>query len=180
MFSSEAWQQLNTKIIGLLPGIFTGIVVFILFWAGAVLLRGIVIRVGETRGIDRDLARFLGRAVRVAMLVFGAVTALGTAGVDVAALVAGLGLTGFALGFALKDVISNALAGVLIMIYKPFQHDDHITIKSFQGKVTQIDLRYTMLDSEGKTIFIPNSMLFTDAITVQNMEENAEQSPEIP
>lgn len=108
------------------------------------------------------------------MLVFGAVTALGTAGVDVAALVAGLGLTGFALGFALKDIISNVLAGVLILIYKPFQHNDQITIKSFHGKVTRIDLRYTTLELEGKAIFIPNSMLFTDVITVQNAEENAE------
>lgn len=174
MFKSAAWEQLNTKIVGLLPGIVTGIVVFILFWAGAVLLRGIVIRLGEARGLDRDLTRFLGRATRVAMLVFGAVTALGTAGVDVAALVAGLGLTGFALGFALKDIISNTLAGVLIMIYKPFQHDDQITIKSFQGKVARIDLRYTMLESEGNTIYIPNAMLFTDAITVQNTQENAE------
>ena len=172
MFSSEAWQELNTKIVGLLPGIFTGIVVFILFWVGAVLLRGIVIRVGAARGIDRDLTRFLGRATRVAMLIFGAVTALGTAGVDVAALVAGLGLTGFALGFALKDIISNVLAGVLILIYKPFQHNDQITIKSFQGKVARIDLRYTTLESEGNTIYIPNSILFTDAITVQNTEEN--------
>jgi small conductance mechanosensitive channel len=172
MFSSEKWQ-------GLMPEIFAGIVVFILFWAGAVLMRGIVIRVGEARGINRDLIRFLGRATRVAMMVFGAVTALGTAGVDVAALVAGLGLTGFALGFALKDIISNVLAGVLILIYKPFQHNDHITIKSYQGKVTRIDLRYTMLESEGKMIYIPNSMLFTDAITVHNMEEEAEQSPDI-
>ena len=178
MFSSEAWQQLNTKIVGLLPGIITGIVVFILFWIGSVLLRGIIIRVGEARGIDRDLTRFLGRATRIAMLVFGTVTALGTAGVDVAALVAGLGLTGFALGFALKDVISNALAGVLILIYKPFRQNELITIKSFQGKVVQIDLRYTMLESEGKMIYIPNSMLFTNALTVQNTPPKAEQSLE--
>ena len=71
MFSSEAWQQINTKIVGLLPGIFSGIVVFILFWIGAALLRGIVIRVGAVRGIDPDLTRFLGRATRVATLVFG-------------------------------------------------------------------------------------------------------------
>ena len=48
------------------------------------------------------------------VMIFGFVTALGSVGVDVSALVAGLGLTGFALGFALKDTISNLLSGVLI------------------------------------------------------------------
>jgi len=167
MFTTETWQAIKIKVAEMLPGIATGIVVFALFWIGAVILRKVVIRVGGIRGIDRDLTRFLGRSTSVAILIFGAVTALGTAGVDVAALVAGLGLTGFALGFALKDIISNVLAGVLILIYKPFQQDDRITIKSFQGKVAQIDLRYTMLESEGKIIYVPNSMLFTDAITVE-------------
>ena len=100
------------------------------------------------------------------LLVFGAVTALGTAGVDVAALVAGLGLTGFALGFAFKDIISNVLSGILIIVYKPFDYDDHIKVSSFEGTVTSIDLRYTQLEADGRKIFVPNSMLFTNAITV--------------
>ena len=54
---------------------------------------------------------------KLSLIVFGLVTALGTAGVNVSALVAGLGLTGFALGFAFRDVLSNLLAGVLILLY---------------------------------------------------------------
>ena len=56
----------------------------------------------------------------------GLVTALGTLGVDVSALVAGLGLTGFALGFAVKDTISNILAGVLLLVYRPFSKKDYV------------------------------------------------------
>ncbi|MCH8829434.1 MAG: mechanosensitive ion channel [Planctomycetes bacterium] len=131
--------------------------------------RRVVMRIGETRGIDRDLARFLARTARVAILVCGAITALGTVGVNVTALVAGLGLTGFALGFALKDIISNMLAGVMILIYKPFRQEDRITVKSFNGIVERIDLRYTVLRSDGKEIYVPNSILFTDAITVERV-----------
>lgn len=167
-FSKESlWQDLLKEIVLLTPQIVSGVVVFLLFWLVAVVVRRVVIRVGTNRGIDRDLARFMGRAARVALLLVGAIMALGTIGIDIAALVAGLGLTGFALGFALKDIVSNVLAGILILIYKPFQRDDHITIKSFQGKVTTIDLRYTVLSSDEKEIFVPNSILFTDAITVQ-------------
>ena len=166
MFSQATLDSLTGQAALWLPRVVTGVVVFLLFWLAAVILRRVVIRVGEVRGIDNYLARFLGRAVRVGLLVFGAVTALGTAGVDVAALVAGLGLTGFALGFAFKDIISNVLSGILIIVYKPFDYDDHIKVSSFEGTVTSIDLRYTQLEADGRKIFVPNSMLFTNAITV--------------
>ncbi|MCH8157277.1 MAG: mechanosensitive ion channel [Nitrospinae bacterium] len=76
------------------------------------------------------------------------------------ALVAGLGVTGFALGFAMKDTISNLLAGVLLLVYRPFAIDDHINISGQDGKVVAIDLRYTTLADGDKKILIPNSMVF--------------------
>ena len=70
-------------------------------------------------GRNSDLIRLLARTAQIAVQVFGAVTALGTSGIDVSALVAGLGLTGFALGFAFRYVLSNVLAGVLILMLPP-------------------------------------------------------------
>jgi len=106
--------------------------------------------------------------IKVAALIMGAITALSEMGIDVGALVAGLGLTGFAFGFAFKDIISNVLAGVLIIIYKPFQVGDQIKIKAYAGNVVSIDLRYTVLNTEGDMVYVPNSLLFTDAIIVEN------------
>lgn len=83
-----------------------------------------------------------------------------------AALVAGLGLTGFALGFALKDSIYNLLSGVLILLYKPFKISNIIKVAGYDGDVVSINLRYTELISDGNKILIPNSKLFTDPITV--------------
>ncbi len=70
----------------------------------------------------------LARTAKLALLCIGVISALGTLGVDVTAMVTGLGLTGFAVGFALKDIISNSLAGILILIYKPFQRHDRIMV----------------------------------------------------
>jgi len=89
-------------------------------------------------------------------------------GINVSALVAGLGLTGFALGFALKDTISNLLSGILILLYKPFTIKDQIKISGYEGIVVSIDLRYTELSQEDAKILIPNAKLFTDPIIVQN------------
>ena len=115
---------------------------------------------------DEHLINLFVRTIRIVLTVAALITAMGTLGVDVSALVAGLGLTGFALGFALKDTISNLLSGVLILLHKPFVVGDVITIAGFAGKVVTIDLRYTELNSEGNKILIPNAKLFTDPVTV--------------
>ena len=50
-------------------------------------------------------------------------------------MIAGLGITGFALGFAMKDIFSNLISGILILIYKPFNINDNITIDKYSGTV---------------------------------------------
>ena len=166
-------SDLSSQVVDFLPRLASGVVVFLLFWLGAVAVRRMVVRGLRSRNVELDLADFFGQVAKVGLLLFGAVSGLGTMGIDVGALVAGLGLTGFALGFALKDIISNVLAGILVIFYKPFEYDDHISVGSFQGTVTSIDLRYTVLDAEEKNIFVPNSLLFTNAITVEKKADGS-------
>ena len=75
------------------------------------------------------LIRLLGKAIKNILLLIGVISALGTIGIDISAMVAGLGLTGFALGFALKDILSNLISGVLILLYEPFKLNDSIIQK---------------------------------------------------
>ena len=84
------------------------------------MVRQAIFAAGTKADLEYPVVRLMAMAARVTLLVAGIVTALGTVGVDVSALVAGLGLTGFALGFAIKDTISNILAGVLLLVYRPF------------------------------------------------------------
>lgn len=165
---------LNLDFVGPLALRFlTALLVFGAFWLAGTLLRSVIVKVGTARGVDRYLSRLLGKIVRVTLMIVGGISALGTVGIDVTALVAGLGLTGFALGFALKDIVSNVLAGVLIIIYKPFRHGDSIKVSSFSAVVSNIDLRYTTLTAEGEQIFVPNSLLFTNAITVNQLVDTS-------
>ena len=64
------------------------------------------------------------------------------------------------------------LAGVLILSYRPFRPGERIEVSGYQGTVANIDFRYTTLQSEEKTILLPNSNLFTNAIVVsrQNLK----------
>ena len=129
-----------------------------------------IVRLPKLEARAPELTHLLARFVKLCLLLFGVVTALGTLGIEVSALVAGLGLTGFALGFALKDIISNVLSGVLIIFFRPFKQGDRISVFSnlaFEGAVVEINLRYTVLDAGEKTVFIPNSVLFTNVVTVR-------------
>ena len=148
------------------PKVIGVVLIFIAFFILAKIIKRIISNAAERLKFDKNLTSLLARASNITIIIFGFVTALGTLGINVSALVAGLGLTGFALGFALKDTISNLLSGVLILLYRPFVKGDRIKISGYEGIVIMIDLRYTELDSDGNKVLIPNSKLFTDPITV--------------
>jgi small conductance mechanosensitive channel len=160
------WQRYYAEVIAFVTRLGTSLLLLLLFWLAGAILQRLVVRVTQPRALNPDLVYFLGRSAKLVLLALGAVTALGTLGVDVTALVAGLGLLGFALGFALKDMVSNALAGVMILMYKPFRRGDQITVDTNQGTVVEINLRYTVLHAEGLRILIPNATLFTNVVKV--------------
>jgi small-conductance mechanosensitive channel len=149
-----------------LPRLGAAAIVYLGFCLGGRILQVVVLKAGEKSIRNQDVLILLGRTVASIALVMGAITALGTMGVNVSALVASLGLTGFALGFAFKDALSNLLAGVLLLIYRPFKRGDRIAVSGFEGKVLEINFRYTVIGEANKKFLIPNSTLFTNAVAI--------------
>jgi small-conductance mechanosensitive channel len=146
-----------------------GLAELLVFWLAAKTAQRLTGAFGRRRLIDPDVTGVLAHFAYLALLVLGAITAAGTWGVNVSALVAGLGLTSLALGLALKEVLSNVLAGLLIMSYKPFHRGEHVNVPSVvdcQGVVTEVNLRYTLLQGEKGTVFVPNTILVTSAMIV--------------
>ena len=129
------------------------------------LLSFMVQRLGKNKSMKRNrVYRLIAGSINSVILGAGAITALGTLGVNITALVAGLGLTGFALGLALKDAISNLVAGLLIVVYAPFDLEDTIDIAGTRGKVVDINLRYVTLQTEAELVLIPNGNFTTSVI----------------
>ena len=153
------------RIVEHSPSLLIGILIFLVSWATASILGRLLVRLGsKLNDSKRRVVRLGATTCRVGILILGLITGLGTMGINVSALVAGLGLTGFALGFALKDALSNFLAGVLLLIYQPFTHGDWISVAGCEGQVMEINLRYTVIKKENDTYLIPNSILFTNTI----------------
>jgi len=136
-----------------------------------------VLRIVERTRAHGPLGELLASIARISLILLGLITALGTLGVNIMGIVAGLGLTGFALGFALKDSISNLLAGVMILLYRPFEVGDRIDVGGLGGRVTHVNLRYTELESETERVLVPNSKMLTDPIRVAKAPPATASSP---
>jgi small-conductance mechanosensitive channel len=160
------WHPLLTQALIYLPRLGLAFALLLGFWALGSATQRFVGRLTGLRSSDRSLIHFAGSSAKITLLVIGIVTALGTLGVNVNALVAGLGLTGFALGFAMRDLLSNALSGFMILFNKPFLYGDRIEVTSLAGTVVEVNFRYTVLDAEEKLIYIPNANLFTNPVIV--------------
>ena len=166
MDTTQLTEILITESMLWLPKLAAVLFIVVLFYILTKFIHRLILKVAINLKFDPHLTRFFAQASRVIFILFGVITALGTIGINVSAMVAGLGLTGFALGFAFKDIISNILSGVLVLLYRPFIVGDKIKVAGFEGEVISVDLRYTKLNSEEGTVLIPNSKCFTDPVVV--------------
>lgn len=107
------------------------------------------------------------RIFRLAIVVITVVILLEMYGVNVDALIAGLGIGGLAISLAAKDSLSNMISGLILMLDKPFRVGDRIEVESAGtwGDVIDIGLRSTCIrTADYRTVFIPNSVISTDQV----------------
>lgn len=168
--------DLINRIILWAPLLLVALVIFLIFWATARLIRRIIDGAGSIRHLNKDVLNLFKDAASTLLLIIGIITAFGTMGIDVAGMVAGLGLTGFALGFAFRDVLSNFLAGVLILLYEPFKRGDNISVTEKKGIVEEINLRYTILKGETEDYLVPNATLINNVITRVKIDKPEQSS----
>jgi small conductance mechanosensitive channel len=101
------------------------------------------------------------------ILLLGLLVALSQLGIEIAPMLAGLGIAGFVIGFALQDTLGNFAAGVMILIYRPYDVGDMIDCAGgVFGKVSHMSLvATTILTIDNKTLIVPNSKIWGDVIT---------------
>ena len=160
-------EALLLQAAQLVPRSILGLAIVAVFWRLGKGAERVVRRVFEARSLDPDVQELSEAVAKIGVFSVGVVTGLGTIGIDVMGLIASLGLVGFAVGFALKDAISNTLAGVLLLVYDPFKRGDVIAVAGKQGTVVEIDMRYTTLDAAEQRILVPNSQLLNNVVVVE-------------
>ncbi len=107
---------------------------------------------------------FVSMASRLVMLL-GLLVALSQLGFQVGPLLAGLGVVGFIVGFALQDTLSNFASGFMILLYRPYDVGDLIEAAGAFGKVSHMNLvSTTILTVDNQTLVVPNSKIWGDVI----------------
>ncbi len=99
------------------------------------------------------------------IVALGFFLALAQIGVSVAPMLAGLGVAGFIIGFALQDTLGNFAAGAMILAYKPFDTDDYIEVAGVLGTVKSMNMVSTTINTvDNQMLIIPNSKIWGDVI----------------
>ncbi|HYB70025.1 MAG TPA: mechanosensitive ion channel family protein [Candidatus Bathyarchaeia archaeon] len=129
----------------------------------------------ERRAFEPPMRILMVRAVKVVVLVFTLVIALDKFGFQVAPLVAGIGVAGLGIGIALQGVLSNVVAGLSIILTKPFRVGEWISIVGVYGQVSSIELFSTALvHPDQSRVIIPNRKIVGEILhnygTIRQLE----------
>lgn len=159
-------QELFGNTIDNLPALVGALVILVVTWLLAAAARHTVLVWAENTEGDRTTEVLISRLCYGSVWTLGIVMALGVMGLNFAALLGTLGLTSVAIGFSLRDVLSNYISGVILLATRPFCIGDQVVINSYEGTVTQIQLRATTVQTyDGRLVYIPNQQVFQSSIT---------------
>ncbi len=143
-----------------------------IFFLGRIILRKIVKRTirlasgkkGESRIMSEKRAKTLGDIIvttcNVVIYVIVILMLLNLFGVDMAPILAGIGILGLAVGFGAKNLVKDFISGLFILIEDQYSLGDKVQIGSFEGKVIKITIRSTVLrNEEGKILYAANGSI---------------------
>ncbi|MEM8716603.1 MAG: mechanosensitive ion channel family protein, partial [Cyanobacteria bacterium P01_G01_bin.4] len=169
----DATQLLGSTVNGLardtirsLPSLLGAGIVIGVTWGVAGGVRRVFYAWAERTESNRSSEILIARLGYGGVWVIGSVIALGVMGLEFGALLGALGLTSVAVGFSLKDVLSNYISGVILLAARPFRLGDQVSIDDYEGTVTEIQLRATTIRTyDGRMVYIPNQEVFKASVT---------------
>jgi len=147
-----------------IPNLLTALIIVIVSIYLAKVFSRILTRLLKARKAPEGVTQLLAQLTYSAVVVFGAITAIQRF-FDVTAFLAGLGILGFTVGFALQDVMKNFASGVILLIQQPFHVNEFIGVAGFDGTVLEIDLRATEIKAaDGRIVILPNAVILASPI----------------
>ena len=157
-------EDLWANIVEYAPDIIWAAVILLSAFYIARLLRTLLTRTLTRTGADPGVTILLSQMVYWGVISLGLIVAVGLF-VDLTALIASLGLAGFALTFALQDVLKNFVAGIMLLVQRPFTVGDYVQVMSFEGNVTAVNSRTTEVRTgDGLTVLLPNASVLDNPI----------------
>ena len=139
-----------------------GVVLVLALWISAALERRLLV---NASGQDLSLRKIAATLVRTVLLFVGLMFALSAVGIDLTALSVLGGAVGVGLGFGLQKIAANYISGFVILAERSIRIGDMVKVDNFEGRVTDIRTRYTVVRSlGGREAIIPNETLITTRV----------------
>lgn len=178
------WDRLNvelllTQFVAWLPSLLAAMLILFLFWLWFRLTHATLRRLLHRAGLEAAFIGMLVAVYRFTILAIGVIMAASQLGINIGAALAGLGVLGLTIGFAAKDSLSNIMAGFLIFWDKPFHVGEWVTLANYYGRVAEITMRTTRVQTrDNKWVIIPNATVI-DQIMI-NHSSHGETRLQIP
>ncbi|NND97940.1 MAG: mechanosensitive ion channel [Pirellulaceae bacterium] len=130
------------------------------------------------RRVDETLGKFLDRVIFYGVMLGVTALVMNQIGVQMSGVAAILAAMGFAIGLAFQGTLSNFAAGILLMVFRPFKVGDVVNAAGVVGKVDEIDLFTTVLDTpDNRRIIVPNSAIAGG--TIENVSYHPHRRVEV-
>lgn len=152
-----------------IPYFVASVIVILIFWFLSTVFKKIVFKILGSRSRHQNLVKVFQRVGGALIIFIGFMIAMVIAvpGFTPTKLIGALGIGSVAIGFAFKDIFQNLLSGILLLISEPFRIGDQIVSGEYEGTVEDIKIRATTIKTyDGRQVVIPNSDLYTSALTV--------------
>ncbi len=160
--TAEVTEGMFSNMMGMIPLILSAIIVIIASVILAKFVTGIVMLRLSKKDLNREVLILVGRMISYSIIFLGIIAATEIVGLNLGSLVAFLGV---GIGFALKDLLSNFIAGIMILTQKKFKIGDTIKMGDISGKIIEIETRTTQIKSfDGTLLIIPNAQMITAVI----------------
>lgn len=163
------WSGKLIGVLGLLIGA----------WLLGFYIRRAIGKVFEKTKIDQTLGRFLGNVIRWVIFVMGVVACLGLFGFNITSVAALVGAAGLTVGLAMQGSLSNLAAGIMLMLLRPFKIGDVVNIAGQLGRVDDLDLFNTKIDTpDNRRLIVPNGQVFGQ--TIENITHHPWRRADVP
>ncbi|MEA5598936.1 mechanosensitive ion channel family protein [Rivularia sp. UHCC 0363] len=163
-------KELIGSAVKIFPALLTSIIIIFLTRFAAQFVQRVTETIAHKTVSSKSLQFLMAKGASTATWIFGILLACVIAfpGLRLGDIIATLGLSSVAIGFAFQDIFKNFLAGILILLQQPFRIGDQVIVNDYEGTVDQIDIRTTeIITYGGERVVIPNSTVFTSVVQVR-------------
>jgi small-conductance mechanosensitive channel len=142
------------------------VILIIALWLANVISNFAESRITQSADLTPSIQVLLVKMIRLGLLVFAVIVAMGAVGINLSALAIFSGAAGVGIGFGLQKIVANFISGIILLVDKSVKPGDLVTIGDNSGRISAMKTRYiSVAAGDGREFLIPNEDLVTQKVT---------------